>query len=382
MNSKPKILVFAHEQFLNGASHSLLTILIGLKNNFDFLVIIPEHGKMEEELIKNNINYKILFLQRCAYYNFKSFKDHFIKTLKYFKNKNYNHSELYKIVNHFKPDLIYTNTSVMSVGLEVAKKIKKPHIWHIREYGDIDFNIQYYPSKSYMKYLFSKNHKTIFTTKLLRKHWSCENKSNSVVIYNGVKVKATSKPVNSLNSTIKIGIVGMISESKGQLEAVKIVNNYNQNYNKASNAIVLQIYGESVDKHYYKTIQDYIVENDLNENVVFMGYVSNNTIYNDIDILLSCSKNEGFGRTIIEAMSGAIPVIAKNSGGPTEIIDDSINGFLYNDIEEASKKIDTLLSNVNVYKNISNEGMLKATTTFSEDKYIEEISTVFNSLVN
>jgi len=45
-------------------------------------------------------------------------------------------------------------------------------------------------------------------------------------------------------------------------------------------------------------------------------------------------KQEHFGMSIIEAMSaGAVP-IAFNSGGPREVIDPGINGFLWDDVED------------------------------------------------
>ena len=42
--------------------------------------------------------------------------------------------------------LVHTNVSVVDVGERVAKRLGVPHIYHIREYGDSDFHLHYYPS--------------------------------------------------------------------------------------------------------------------------------------------------------------------------------------------------------------------------------------------
>ena len=48
-----------------------------------------------------------------------------------------------------------------------------------------------------------------------------------------------------------------------------------------------------------------------------------------LDLLVHTSLTpEPFGRVIIEAMALHVPVVASNLGGPKEIIDDGVDGFL------------------------------------------------------
>ena len=148
MIEKPKILVLAHEQYLNGASHSLIAILEGLKSMYEFLVIVPDRGMMLDELNRIGVNYEILNLPRCGYFNYSSFKNHLIQTINYYRNKRILEKKVFFIAQNFLPDLVYTNTSVLSLGYDLSRKIKKPHIWHIREYGDKDFNLSYIPLKN------------------------------------------------------------------------------------------------------------------------------------------------------------------------------------------------------------------------------------------
>ncbi len=55
---------------------------------------------------------------------------------------------------------------------------------------------------------------------------------------------------------------------------------------------------------------------------------------------------ETFGLTILEAMSFGIPVIVPPVGGPTELVDDGVNGYLI-DSRETEKVVTTILKLVN-----------------------------------
>jgi glycosyltransferase involved in cell wall biosynthesis len=47
-----------------------------------------------------------------------------------------------------------------------------------------------------------------------------------------------------------------------------------------------------------------------------------------MDVLVNPSEREGFGLTLIEAMSEGVPVIAVRAGGPAEIVEHEHTGFL------------------------------------------------------
>jgi glycosyltransferase involved in cell wall biosynthesis len=46
------------------------------------------------------------------------------------------------------------------------------------------------------------------------------------------------------------------------------------------------------------------------------------------DVWMMCSRSEGFGLPVIEAMACRCPVVSTRSGGPQDLIQDGVNGFL------------------------------------------------------
>ncbi len=88
-----------------------------------------------------------------------------------------------------------------------------------------------------------------------------------------------------------------------------------------------------------------------NTQTSFIGYLSGEELasaYASGDIFLFPSSTETLGLVLLEAMAAGCPVIGANKGGIPDIIDDGINGCLYNPDEkdngersliEATKKI-------------------------------------------
>ena len=63
--------------------------------------------------------------------------------------------------------------------------------------------------------------------------------------------------------------------------------------------------------------------------MIFAGWRSDLAqVYGDLDVLVSCSKNEGMPISLIEAMAAGCPVLATNVGGVPDLIEDHQTGLL------------------------------------------------------
>jgi glycosyltransferase involved in cell wall biosynthesis len=66
----------------------------------------------------------------------------------------------------------------------------------------------------------------------------------------------------------------------------------------------------------------------------------------DFDVFLLTSDNEGFGLVILEAMHLGKIVVSTKCGGPEDIIENNISGFLTGfDCKEIAEKISFILDN-------------------------------------
>jgi glycosyltransferase involved in cell wall biosynthesis len=62
-------------------------------------------------------------------------------------------------------------------------------------------------------------------------------------------------------------------------------------------------------------------------------------IYSSADLLVFPSRFDTFGCTVLEAMSCGLPVAAFRTKGPRDLIQDTVNGILVDDVEGLSVRI-------------------------------------------
>jgi glycosyltransferase involved in cell wall biosynthesis len=132
-------------------------------------------------------------------------------------------------------------------------------------------------------------------------------------------------------------------------------------------------YGD-MERQLKALVKKYQIEN----NVIFLGFVSDaQRIISGFDVLITPAVNEAFGRTLVEAIGLGTPVIASNSGGHREIIEDGINGFLVppDNPEIWAKKISDVLQNGFSISNSS-----QTTEKFSKEKIVKAFEDVYDKV--
>ncbi|MDP3588638.1 MAG: glycosyltransferase family 4 protein [Sulfuricurvum sp.] len=177
-----------------------------------------------------------------------------------------------------------------------------------------------------------------------------------------------------LAKAFTVGIVGRIEEAKGQhilLQAVEeLVNN-----GIDAKALVI---GAAMDEAYLQKLQNYYVD-----IAVFTGFTREvQTLMQLCDVMVLATENETFGLVLIEAMMCGVCVIASDSGGPLEIIDDNENGLLFKtfDVADLREKLSLLCQNSDTRQKFANTGKTKALKQFESQKQFLELQKVLENL--
>lgn len=90
-------------------------------------------------------------------------------------------------------------------------------------------------------------------------------------------------------------------------------------------------------------LRDQIAAENLEDVVKFLGYRTDlEKVVPAVDVVVSCSKREGLGLNVIEAMLCKKPVVAAVNRGHVELVEDNVTGFLV-EPEDAHSFADRLL---------------------------------------
>ena len=127
-----------------------------------------------------------------------------------------------------------------------------------------------------------------------------------------------------LEDTFTMLFLGRLTEVKGViylLEAAHLLK-------KDGVAFKLLIAGEGPEQ---ESLQAYVKEHGLEENVQFLGWIDNTKTvqyYHLADVFVGPSLHEALGLVFVEAQASGVPVVASNEGGIPDIIADGETGLL------------------------------------------------------
>lgn len=365
-----KNILFLHSSSeLYGSDRSLLNLLKNLdRNEFNLSVILPCDGPLVGEIKKlNDVNIIIeeLAILRRKNLNIKGIFS-YIKDL--FKSINF----LKKIINENNIDVVYTNTSVVFPGGITTKLLGKKSVWHIREIISNKFE------RKVVSFIVNTFSDVIIANSKATGEAITKNNKKVKVVYNAIESKPETKKHQKIDDTIVIGMAGRINRWKGQKLFVDMAKDILNQTNNVKFKIAGEVYkGED---HILHELKSYVKEKGVEEYIEFLGQVNNmDEFYNNIDIfVLPSIQPEPFGLVVIEAMEKELPVVATNHGGPTEIIDNGINGYLvdYTDSIEMSKRVLELINNNELRKIIGKEAKEKRNKMFNIETYVKDISKI------
>jgi glycosyltransferase involved in cell wall biosynthesis len=135
-------------------------------------------------------------------------------------------------------------------------------------------------------------------------------------------------------SVAALGVIAQITPWKAQDDAIRALASLRQRSHEA----VLLLVGETKfvrgseafdNVAFERSLHGLVEELGLDASVKFLGERADvPEILSALDLVLVPSWEEPFGRSAIEAMAMAVPVIATSVGGPAEIISHDVDGLL------------------------------------------------------
>ena len=362
-----------------GANGAFLELIDSLdRDRFNSYVILPSVGPMAHELEIRKIPFKII------YYKWWMHAEGSPKW-KWLGRRAINFAVFpficYQVLK-WRCDIIYTNTITIDVGLFSAIILRKPHIFHVHEFGYKDHKLIFDFGKDVSLSLANKFTKHfIFISHAVADEYSkFIERSKSKVIYQSVTIlNKISDVFNFKKHKVQCVIVGRLIEGKRQGDAIRAINILV----KEGLDIGLWIVGEG-DKEYKKYLEKIVADNNIKQYIDFCGWHDDPLSFvKEADIALMCSKYEAFGRVTIEAMLTGKPVIGARSGGTIELIKEGFNGLFYTptNYKELARKIKFLYKYPSLMRKMGENAYEWASQQFTQRRYGAEISSILEEIL-
>jgi mannosyltransferase len=218
------------------------------------------------------------------------------------------------------------------------------------------------------------------------------------VIYHGVKTDVYTPPENkklawqALNllpesatpGQYGIAILGRVRKQKGVHLFVQSCIEILDKHPDYTAVVVGAI--SSSNEDFVQALQAEITQAGLSERIVFAGeqdFGDIPTIFSALSLVVALSDNEGFGLTILEAMSSGAAVLASEAGAWPEVVEEGKNGYVVpvNDLPAVVEKMDLLLSDPQKLAQMGVAGRARVLAHYSVQREAKQLVEFYNTLM-
>ncbi|MEM1697944.1 MAG: glycosyltransferase family 4 protein [Thermofilaceae archaeon] len=223
------------------------------------------------------------------------------------------------------------------------------------------------------------------------------NQDKVFVVPNGVDVEFFKPGLRCDEVNAKYGLegkrvvlfVGRVTHAKGVhvlLEAIKILKD-KHGLKDVKTMIVGPLsgcFGDDKPTDYVQRLREYAIKNNM--DAVFTGSLDDEELrylYSCSHVLVLPSYFEAFPMVLIEAMASGLPVIGSKAGGIVDVVEDGVNGFLFEkgSAVDLAEKLYLLLSDEGLRKKFSINARFAAETKYSWDKVALEMIKVYKAVI-
>lgn len=182
---------------------------------------------------------------------------------------------------------------------------------------------------------------------------------DAVVSYNPVKL-LTNNPFAPESRTKTLGMIA-------RMDAIKDFDTVIRAMSHLPKDIQLHLGGDGTDKARLESLAKAMAENRIR----FQGFVKDVAQwFTKITVFVyGTTMQEGLGNVVTEAMANGVPCVLPNLPMMKEIAGDNALYYQQGDAEDCAAKINILLADVSLQKQLSEKGFYRAKTIFNQSEY-------------
>lgn len=207
------------------------------------------------------------------------------------------------------------------------------------------------------------------------KKWGIGKRNKFYHIPNFIKIQDFKTEKREKSKDILIGTIGNLKPQKNPVIWAKVALKVTSKYPNVS--FIYAGDGPLFDK-----VSKMIYSNN---RIKLLGWIDHlPELLSKVDIFFLPSRWEGMPRTVLEAMTSSLPVVASNVNGTTEIVKQELTGFLVSadDIEGYINKLEVLIRDENLRVKMGKEGRDRVGKYFDYKNIIKKTVSLYNQLLS
>lgn len=347
---------------------------------------VPDEGEVDSLFILEDIGVKPLIV-----------KD--LKRTPNFKDDLRAYSEIKRIIEEYKPDIVHTHASKAgAIGRLAALKQKVPvivHTYHGHVFDGYFGRFKTFIYKSIERYLASKSSGIVAISPeqkedLSNRHKICEPKKIKVIPLgfdlnrfqhdrNKNRI-GTRKKYQIAEDEIAIAIVGRLVKIKNHEFFLKAIEKLSARTDKKLRIFIV---GDGTERESLECIAERISNEKL--TIEFTSWIKDIHLFNPgMDLICLTSINEGTPVSLIEAQASSVAVVSTDVGGVQHVVKQGETGLIVepNDLENYVASLIDLVENEEKRSFLSQNGWDYVKEAFHYEKLVQNMEAYYEELLN
>lgn len=331
------VLIVAGKESVGGAAAALVEMCkkAATAHRDQTTVLIPRESKLTDELAR-------IDTQVCATYhgeylvpeplsNYKRPAKYLVALIRYLAGLRKSVRIAENTIDFDTVDVIHTKTPRFDFGIILARRHNIKHVIHLRENSFTFFHCWSYRPNP-IAYMNSGASAFIAVSESVAKRWAAKglDEKKIEVIYDGVdqskKIKNAEAGAWRQQRQLRIVYLGGYDPRKGVWDAVQAVEALDD---LRETVVTLDVYGGG-SARLRRQLERFVRNRSAQGRITFHGMTDN--IWQELPnyhMGLACSRDEAFGRTVIEYQACGLITVVSDSGSFPELIQDGVNGLIY-----------------------------------------------------
>lgn len=389
-----RVLYLTHYAELYGANRSLLDLIIALRQQHvvDPFVVLAYDGPLRIELERLGIAHQVVSFEPWMHKRVLMGGPHhrLVQRMRHRRqgrerdrSNNDQQRLIVEVGRRHDAEMVHTNSSVIGIGGAVARGLGVPHVWHIRElpflhYGfAVDGGIRRYAQElRRADGLIALSQAVVHDMRdLVNDPGSIHIVPNGIVTEQVLKAREQQGDLEAERPvTFTFLLAALFHPAKGQEEAVKAFAEVHRRH--ANTRLVLAGDGRT------GPVKELVEAMGLANAISFPGFVEDlSACMAGAQALLQCSRHEALGRTVLEAMAAAKPVVGHASGATPELVEHGVTGLLYTTQDELVEHMCTLVQDPSKAAAMGSEGRKRVHGRYTVEAMVEKTLDVYHRVL-